>query len=158
LRDGLSPKWVLAARRRSIAIEEIIRPRPLLVAQLAIEFNSEGEPKNIILVAFRFLEFYTARVKLGRARFEQMSSEILKPPTSSGRPGMSQTCQKRTHATLQTTSFRLSRSSSVPAGTGGVRVDTRRPLSASFGPHRSLRGQARVQMLRRNAARGAGQL
>jgi hypothetical protein len=44
-------------RRRSIAIEEIIRPRPLLVAQLASEFNLEVELKNIILVAFRFFEF-----------------------------------------------------------------------------------------------------
>jgi hypothetical protein len=43
--------------RRSIAIEKIIRPRPLSVAQFASEFSLEVELKNIILVAFRFFEF-----------------------------------------------------------------------------------------------------
>jgi hypothetical protein len=36
-----------------------------LVACLASEFNLEIELKNIIVVAFRFFSFYTARVKNG---------------------------------------------------------------------------------------------
>jgi hypothetical protein len=45
-------KWGSTTRQQSIA-------------QLASEFNLEVELKNIILIAFRFLSFYTARGRCG---------------------------------------------------------------------------------------------
>jgi len=68
-----------------------------LVAQLASQFNLEVELKNIILVAFDFLSFYTPGVKNGS---RGLATGCLLCPgerTSSGCPGMSEKCsQKRT--------------------------------------------------------------
>ena len=58
-------EWVLAVKTAKTLKRDKrnYSSKTALVAQLAIEFNLEVELKNIILVAFHILSFYTARVK-----------------------------------------------------------------------------------------------
>src|SRR4029453_11396964 len=83
-------------RRRSIAIEEVIRLKPF--------------------VAFRFLSFYTARVKFGSRRSHRRGLLCPHKRTSSVRPVRSEKCHNRTSASINRMRFLVASNDETPLG------------------------------------------